>query len=98
MDLESDNRRGDDHRYNSSFDFDKHHDRHHYYPYRSNSKRHLTDEFKKENPPNFDGDVKKSKEAEAWILGMKKFFELHEYTDNMKAKIAIFSLKGNENT
>lgn len=25
---------------------------------------------------------------------MKKFFEMHDYTKNMKAKIAIFSLKG----
>ena len=25
---------------------------------------------------------------------MKKIFELHEYTENMKAIIAIFSLKG----
>lgn len=25
---------------------------------------------------------------------MNKFFDLHEHTDNMKARIAIFSLKG----
>lgn len=25
---------------------------------------------------------------------MKKFFDLHEYTENMKAKIVIFSVKG----
>ena len=25
---------------------------------------------------------------------MKKFFELHDYTENMKAGITIFSLKG----
>lgn len=35
-------------------------------------------------------------DAEAWILGMNKFFELHEYANNMKALIAIFSLKGKE--
>ena len=28
---------------------------------------------------------------------MNKFFEMHDYTDNMKARIAIFSLKGNVN-
>jgi len=48
----------------------------------------------KVKPPTFDGDVKNLEEAKAWILGMNKFFELHEYTDNMKAIIAIFSLKG----
>ena len=38
--------------------------------------------------------MKKSEDAEAWILGMNKLFELHEHTDNMKARVVIFSLKG----
>ena len=42
----------------------------------------------------FDGELKKLEEAEAWILGMNNFFELHEYSDNMKVGIAIFSLRG----
>jgi len=42
--------------------------------------RYFLDEFKKEKPPNFDGDLKNLEYAEAWILGMNKFFELHEYT------------------
>ena len=45
-------------------------------------------------PPIFDGDLKKLEDAEAWILGMKKFFELHNYTDNMKARVAILSPRG----
>ena len=36
-------------------------------------------------------------DAEAWILGMKKLFELNNYTDNTKAIVAIFSLKGKAN-
>eukprot|EP00253_Pinus_taeda_P005050 PITA_05050 len=59
-----------------------------------NDKGYLPDEFKKAKTPTFDGDVKKSEDAEAWILGMNKFFEMHEYIDNMKARIRIFSLKG----
>ena len=31
------------------------------------------------------------------MLGMKRFFRLHNYSENMKAKIATFSLKGKEN-
>ena len=27
---------------------------------------------------------------------MNKFFEMHDYTENMKAKIVIFNLKGKE--
>ena len=73
---------------------DKHHDRRRYHAYRRNDMGYLLDEFKKVKPPTFDGEVKKLEEVEAWILGMNKLFELHEYTDNMKAEIAIFSLKG----
>jgi len=38
--------------------------------------------------------MKKSHDVEAWLLGMRKFFRLHDYSENMKAKIATFSLKG----
>jgi len=38
--------------------------------------------------------VKNPEDTKAWILGMNKLFELHDYTYNMKARIAIFSLKG----
>jgi len=41
--------------------------------------------------------VKNLEEVEAWPHGMKKLFELHEYTHNMKGKIVIFSLKGKPN-
>lgn len=41
--------------------------------------------------------MKKSQDVEAWMLGMNKFFILHEYLENMKVRIATFSLKGNPN-
>lgn len=50
--------------------------------------------IKKSKPPTFDGELNKPKDVEAWLLGMKKFFELHEYTENMKVRIVIFNLKG----
>lgn len=55
---------------------------------------YLPEEFKKVNPPTFDGDMKKQEDAEAWLLGMKKFFKLHSYSENMKVKITTFRLKG----
>lgn len=55
---------------------------------------YFLDEFKKARLCNFGGDLKKPKDAYAWILGMNKFFEFHEYTYNMKAIIDIFGLKG----
>jgi hypothetical protein len=38
------------------------------------SKSSLSEEFKKEKPPTFDGEIKKGEEAEAWLLGLKKYF------------------------
>lgn len=52
------------------------------------------DELKKGNPPTFNGELKKSEDVEAWLLGMKKYFKLHDYKENMKVRIFIFSLKG----
>ena len=32
--------------------------------------------FKKEKTPTFEGEVKYGKEAEAWLLGMRKYFQV----------------------
>ena len=52
------------------------------------------DEFKKDKPPTFDGEVKIGQEAESWILGIKKYFQVHDYLGNMKARVSIFNLNG----
>ena len=46
----------------------------------------------KEKPPTFDGEVKSSQEAEAWIVGMRKYFQVQYYSGNMKARIGFFNL------
>lgn len=38
--------------------------------------------------------MKKSQDEEAWFLGMNKFFKLHDYSKNMKARISTFNVKG----
>ena len=55
---------------------------------------HTRDEFKKAKPPMFDGEVNTGQEAEAWILGMKKYFQVQDYSGNMKARVSIFNLNG----
>lgn len=92
--LDTPYRRCDEYMYYSSYVFDRHRDRHHYHTYRRSDRGFFPDVFKKAKPPNFDGDVKKLKDSKAWILGMNKFFKSHEYTNNLKAKIAFFNLKG----
>lgn len=54
-------------------------------------------EFKKAKTPTFDGYLKNSDDANSWLLRMKKFFGLRDYTKNMKARITIFNLKGKAN-
>jgi len=60
---------------------------------RKHPKSHEPEEFKKYNPPTFYGDIKKGDEAEAWILGLKMYFKVHDY-ENLKARIAILNLNG----
>jgi len=95
--LDTPDRRDDGCRFYSSYDFDMYHDHRRYHHYRRNYMGYFQDEFKKEKPPTFNGEMKKSKDVEAWLLAMNKFFKMHDYLKNMKAKIATFSLKGKSN-
>jgi hypothetical protein len=61
---------------------------------RKHSKSRDPEEFEKEKAPTFDGDIKKGEEAEVWILGLKKYFRVHDYSENLKARISIFNLNG----
>lgn len=52
------------------------------------SKRgYLSDELNKVKSPIFNGELKKPEDAKAWLLGIKKLFELHDYTKNIKASV-----------
>jgi hypothetical protein len=51
-------------------------------------------EFRKAKPPSFDGEIKKGEEAEAWLLGLKKYFKVHDFSKNMKARVTTFNLNG----
>jgi hypothetical protein len=61
---------------------------------RKHSKIHDPEEFKKSKTPYFNGDIEKGEEAEAWLLGLKKYFRVHDYSKNLKAQIVIFNLNG----
>jgi len=58
---------------------------------RISEKGFTLEEYKKKKSPTFDGENNKAKEAEAWLLGMKKYFKVHDYYENMKAKVAILA-------
>ena len=61
--LDTPDGRGDIHMYHSSSGSDKHHDRHHYHPYRRSDRGYFLDEFKKAKQPTFGGDLKKTEDA-----------------------------------
>jgi hypothetical protein len=58
------------------------------------SKGHKFEEFRKAKPPSFDSEIKKGEEAEAWLLGLKKYFRVHDFSKNLKARVATFNLNG----
>lgn len=94
--LDTPDMRGDGNMYYSSSVSVRYHGHHHYHPFRRSDRGYLLDEFNKEKEPIFDGEMKKKQDAEAWLLGMNNFFRIHDYSENMNARIATFSLKGKE--
>jgi len=58
--LNTPDKRGDGHRYYSSYGSDRYHGHRDYHPYKRSDGGYFLDEFKKEKPPTFDGEMKKS--------------------------------------
>jgi hypothetical protein len=54
----------------------------------------LRREMNKIKPPTFDGKHKKDENAETWLLGMQKYFQLHNYSSHAECRIFIYQLKG----
>ena len=40
----------------------------------------------------FNGEVEKGEEAEAWLSRMKKYFHIYNYSDRLKAQMALYNL------
>ena len=57
-------------------------------------KDELQGELRKVKPPTFRGDNEKEEDAEAWLLGMRKYFHIYNYSSKMEANIAIHQLQG----
>ena len=52
----------------------------------------ISRELKKIKPPMFNGEMEKGEEAEAWLSGMKMYFQIYNYYDELKAKMDIYNL------
>jgi hypothetical protein len=55
---------------------------------------HLEAEFKNINPSTFDGESRTGEEVEAWLLDINKYFQIYNYSSNMKVRMTIYNLKG----
>jgi hypothetical protein len=54
----------------------------------------LKGEMNKIKPPTFDGEHKKDEDVETWLLGMRKYFQLHNYSSHAEGRITIYQMKG----
>jgi hypothetical protein len=53
----------------------------------------LQREMNKIKPPTFDREHKKYEDVETWLLGMRKYFQLHNYSSHVEGRIVIYQLK-----
>ena len=57
-------------------------------------KEELKGEMNKIKPPTFDGEHKKEEDPETWLFGMRKYFQLQNYSSHAEGRIAMYQLKG----
>jgi len=50
--------------------------------------------FKKSKPSTFEGESRTGEEVEAWLLDIKKYFQIYNYSNHMKVRMSISNLKG----
>jgi len=49
----------------------------------------LKGEINKIKPPKSDGENQKEEDVESWILGMRKYFQLQDYSSHAEGRIAM---------
>jgi hypothetical protein len=52
----------------------------------------LQGELRKLKPPYFGGEREREDDAESWLLGLRRYFQLHNYSSNLEARIATYHL------
>jgi hypothetical protein len=67
-------------------------------PVRHQRRRHEVDslqgELRKLKPPSFDGEREREDDVEAWLLELRRYFQLHNYSSNLEAIISTYHLHG----
>ena len=50
--------------------------------------------FEKIRAPTYKGEVNIGEKAEEWLLGMSKYFQVHNYSSVMQVRLTIYNLNG----
>ena len=54
----------------------------------------LQGEFRKIKAPTYEGETNTKEKDEECLLGMDKYFQVHNYSNEMKSQLAIYNLNG----
>ena len=49
-------------------------------------------EMRKLKPPSFEGEREREDDVEAWLLGLRRYFQFHNYSSNLEARIVSYHL------
>jgi hypothetical protein len=56
----------------------------------------LQGEMRKLKPPSFGGEREREDNVEAWLLGLRRYFQFHNYSSNLEARISTYYLHGKD--
>jgi hypothetical protein len=56
----------------------------------------LQGELRKLKLPSFYGERVRGDDVEAWFLGLRRYFQLHNYSSNLEARIFTYHLHGKD--
>jgi hypothetical protein len=54
----------------------------------------LQGELRKLKIPTFDGEIEGEDNDDTWFLGLKRYFQLQNYSSNLEARISTYPLHG----
>ena len=87
---------GDSHRKNHQYTSDSSEDNYHSRKRKFKPYEEILGEFKKIKPPTFNGETEKGEEVESCLSRIKKYFQIYNYSNQLKARMAIYNLTGKE--
>jgi hypothetical protein len=69
-------------------------------PARHQRRRHdlesLKGELRKIKKPSFYGEREREDDSKSWFLGIRNYFQLHNYSFNLESRISTYHLHGKD--